>query len=90
MWLVSFLDNAGFFVLDFLQSVRSFDSKKIDMLWREFFAYGHAGTANKTQYIPMSIMRVFWGTALDPEFDRLYHMIRTVPSGSHDGLGHDC
>ena len=50
MWLVSFLDNAGFFVLDFLQSVRSFDSKKIDMLWREFFAYGHAGTANKTQY----------------------------------------
>ena len=37
-WLCHFLHDAAFFVLEFLQSVRGFDSATIDVLWREFLA----------------------------------------------------
>ena len=84
-WVCHFLHDAGFFVLDFLQSVRANQSQQLDLLWREFFASAHSSTANKTQYVPMAIMRVFWGMALTPELAALYHKIRTIPSG--DGLG---
>ena len=86
-WVCHFLYDAGFFVLDFLQSVRGNESRKLDLLWREFFASAHTGTANKTQYVPMAIMRVFWGMALTPELDALYHQIRTIPSGKCAGSG---
>lgn len=86
-WVCHFLYDAGFFVLDFLQSVRGNESAKLDLLWREFFPSAHSGTANKTQYVPMAIMRVFWGMALTPELDALYHKIRTIPSSEHYGSG---
>ena len=35
----------------------------------------------------MSILRVFWGTAMVPDLDAFYHAIRTIPSGDHDGSG---
>ena len=44
-------------------------------------------TANKTQYVGMAIMRVFWGMGLVPDLDALYHAIRTIPSGTHLGCG---
>ena len=72
-WVCHFLYDAGFFTLDFLQGVRGNNSHLLDLLWREFFASAHSGTANKTQYVPMSIMRVFWGMAMTPELDALYH-----------------
>ena len=74
-WICHFAHDAGFMVLDFLQSVRGNESRKLDILWREFFASAHTGTANKTQYVPMAIMRVFWGCALIPALDQLYHAI---------------
>ena len=86
-WVCHFAHDAGFFMLDFLQSVRGNDSKKLDILWREFFPSAHSGTANKTQYVPMSIMRVFWGMALTPELDALYHKLRTVPTSDALGSG---
>ena len=49
------------------------------------FASAHSGTANKTQYVPMGIMRVFWGLALTPELSDLYHKIRTIPNTRDDG-----
>ena len=86
-WVCHFLYDAGFFVLDFLQSVRGNDSKKLDVLWREFFPSAHSGTANKTQYVPMSIMRVFWGQAMVPEMNALYHKLRTIPTNDQYGSG---
>ena len=86
-WVCHFEYDAGFFILDFLQSVRGNASHTLDLLWREFFASAHSGTAHKTQYVPMAIMRVFWGMALVPELSDLYHKIRTIPSGTHDGSG---
>ena len=83
-WVCHFLYDAGFFVLEFLQDVRENESEKLDVLWREFFCSAHSGTANKTQYVPMSIMRVFWGMALTPEVSALYHKIRTIPTNSGD------
>ena len=85
-WLVHFLYDGGFFILDFLQSVRGNESHTIDTLWREFFAYAHTDTGHKTQYVPMAIMRVFWGMCLTSELDALYHKIRTAPTNSkHPG-----
>ena len=85
-WLVHFLYDAGFFMLDFVQSVRGNESRKIDLLWREFFASAHTDTAHKTQYVPMAILRVFWGMCLVPELDALYHEVRTAPTDSkHPG-----
>lgn len=46
-WVCHFLYDAGFAVLDFLQAVRGNDSKLLDLLWREFFASAHTGTAHK-------------------------------------------
>ena len=86
-WLVHFLHDCSFFTLDFLQSVRGNDSANIDILWREFFSSAHTDTANKTQYVGMAIMRVFWGMGLVPDLDALYHAIRTIPSGTHLGCG---
>ena len=86
-WVCHFAYDAGFFTLDFLQGVRGNRSHLLDLLWREFFASAHSGTANKTQYVPMSIMRVFWGMALKPELDALYHKIRTIPSSQSPGAG---
>ena len=86
-WVCHFAYDAGFGVLDFLQAVRANESKRLDLLWREFFASAHTGTAHKTQYVPMSIMRVFWGMAMTPELDALYHRIRTIPSGDSMGCG---
>jgi len=89
-WICHFLFDAGFFVLDFLQSIRANDSHKIDLLWREFYASAHTSTANKTQYVPMAIMRVFWGMALKPELSDLLHALRTIPSDSGEsGVGWD-
>lgn len=86
-WICHFAHDAGFMVLDFLQSVRGNSSDVLDILWREFFASAHSGTANKTQYVPMAIMRVFWGCALVPALNNLYHIIRTIPSGAAHGCG---
>lgn len=87
-WVCHFLFDAGFFVLDFLQAVRANRSHTLDLLWREFFASAHSATANKTQYVPMAIMRVFWGMALTDELSALYHKIRTLPGGL-GGIGWD-
>ena len=83
-WLCHFLYDCAFWVLDFLQSVRGNKSKDLDALWREFYSAAHTGTAHKTQYVGMAIMRVFWGLALTPELAALYHAIRTCPSGTLD------
>ena len=86
-WLCHFLHDCSFFVLEFLQSVRGFDSKAIDVLWREFFSSAHTGTAHKTMYVGMAILRAFWGQALCAELDEVYQKIRAIPSGEHDGCG---
>ena len=53
----TFLYDFAYLVLDFKQGVRANRSTHLDLLWREFFSIGRTGTANKTQYVPMSIMR---------------------------------
>ena len=74
------MHDAAFLVLEFLDSVRGVDSRKIDVLWREFFASAHTGSAHKTQYVGMAILRAFWGQALEPDLDALYHAMRCIPS----------
>jgi hypothetical protein len=84
-WVFHFLHDYAFLVLDFKQSVRAGESANLDELWSEFFSLGHTGTANKTQYVPMSIMRVWWSEALSPQLAALYHSIRSIPMSLAEG-----
>lgn len=88
-YVVHFLYDFAFLVLDFKQAVRVNDSKHLDVLWREFYAIGRTGTANKTQYVPMSIMRIFWSEALSPQLAALYHKLRAIPMSERTHVGWD-
>eukprot|EP00965_Chrysotila_dentata_P213139 6187448-Pleurochrysis_carterae.AAC.1 len=91
-WIVNFLYHFAYLVLDFKQSVRAGASSSLDLLWREFFALGRTSTANKTNYVPMSIMRTFWSDAIDPKLAELYHRMRSIPMSAREGsmVGWDC
>ena len=84
-WIFHFLHDYGYMVLDFKRSVRSNDGARLDQLWCEFFSLGHTSTANKTQYVPMAIMRVWWSMALNPRVAALYQSIRCIPMSSEEG-----
>lgn len=88
-YVFHFLFDFAFLVLDFKQSVRANDSRKLDMLWREFYSIGRTNTANKTQYAQMSIMRVFWGEALAPPLAQVYHSLRAIPMSEGSYVGWD-
>jgi hypothetical protein len=89
-WVVHFLHDFAFLVLDFKQAVRANQSTHIDLLWREFFATGHSGSANKTMYTQMAIMRIWWADALAPPLAELYHSLRAIPmSDSGSCVGWD-
>ena len=90
-WLTHYLHDNAFYNLEFIDSVRSHKSRTIDILWREFFASAHTDTAHKTQYVGMSILRVFWGQALVGDLDELYHALHVVSAngGVGDGVGWD-
>eukprot|EP00965_Chrysotila_dentata_P103482 3415596-Pleurochrysis_carterae.AAC.1 len=60
------------------QSVRSNQSKMIDLIWRECVAFMHTNDAHKTQYAPTAIKRVFWGKAMHPALAQVYHRNRTI------------
>ena len=88
-WIVHFLYDFAYLVLDFKQGVRANRSTHLDLLWREFFSIGRTGTANKTHYVPMSIMRIFWADALIPPLRDLYHSLRAIPMSSRVYVGWD-
>ena len=91
-WLFHFVYDFAYLVLDFKQSVRSCDGDALDLLWREFFALGHCSSANKTQYVPMSVMRIFWSECAHPALNALYQSTRSVPMSDKEGamVGYDC
>ena len=79
VWVFHFLYDFAYLVLDFKQAVRANRSRHLDLLWREFYSIGSTGTANKSNYVPMSVMRVFWAEALEPDLKELYHALRAIP-----------
>ena len=84
-WLVHWLYDGAFLVLQWKQSVRSNDSHTLDLLWREFLSLAKTSQAHKTHYAPMAVLRVFWGMAMTPKLSALYHSIRTLPMGEQPG-----
>eukprot|EP00965_Chrysotila_dentata_P178801 5904443-Pleurochrysis_carterae.AAC.2 len=68
-----------------LRGVRAGASQRLDVLWREFFALGRTSTANKANYVPMAIMRIFWSDALDSKLADLYHSMRSIPMSFRKG-----
>ena len=91
-WVVHFLSDAGFLTLQFQQSVRSNDSTTLDLLWREFYGLSHNARANKTNYCPMAIMRIYWSMCLVEPLAELQRRIRCLPTGDRPGTctGWDC
>ena len=91
-WLFHFVYDFAYLVLDFKQSVRAGDGDALDLLWCEFFALGHCSVANKTQYVPMAIMRIFGAECMHPQLNSLYQSTRSVPMSDREGamVGYDC
>ena len=77
-WLSRFLADFGFLYWYLRQAIRSNDSATIDLTWRESISFMHTTLANKTQYAPMAVMRVFWAEALCPTLAQVYHKNRTL------------
>ena len=69
-------------------SVRTNDSKTLDLIWRENLAsaraakkhnaVGEATSAGKTNYALMSVILVYWGVALLEPLQTAFHNLRTV------------
>eukprot|EP00965_Chrysotila_dentata_P222951 6193290-Pleurochrysis_carterae.AAC.1 len=80
-------------VLDFKQSVCCGNGSKLDLFWREFCATRRTCAAHKTNYILMSIMRIFWASALHPDMATLYQSMRSIPMSEREAsmlVGSDC
>ena len=77
-WLSHFIYDFGFMYWDLRQSVRSNNSARIDLIWREAVSFMHIDESHKTQYAPMAIMRIFWSEALSPVLSTIYHRHRTI------------
>ena len=78
-WVVHFLYDFAFLLMEFKNAVRSNRSDDLDQLWREFLHLGRPNTSNKHQYCPMAIMRIFWSQAMRPELQQLYVNMRSIP-----------
>lgn len=85
-WLVHFLYDFAYLVLEFKQDVRGCESQHLDLLWTEYFATAHTGTANKIHYTTMAVMRVWWAQAMTPQLASLYHKIRSLPMSNNKGV----
>jgi hypothetical protein len=84
-WIIHFLYDFAFMVIEFKQGVRGNDASTLDRIWREFFASGHCSTANKSLYVPMSIMRAWYSVALTPKLKFLCDKARSIPMSSNQG-----
>ena len=82
-WLVHYLCDGGFMLLEFKQALRSNDTAKLDDLWREFVTL--ARTANKTNYGVLAIMQVYRSTTLHPQLAQFWRTIRTLPMSLNPG-----
>ena len=76
--VVHFLFEFGFLYLQMRNSVRSNDSATLDKVWREFLSTARTKDSNKTNYAPMSVIRVYWGKALVEPLQTVYHNLRTL------------
>jgi hypothetical protein len=84
-WLFHFLYDYAYLVLDFKQCVRAGDGAALDVMWREFLGLGRCSTANKTQYVPMAILRIFWSETMHPQLAALYQATRSIPLSEREG-----
>ena len=55
------------------------------MIWREFLGLGRCSTANKTQYVPKAILRIFWSEAMHAQLAALYQATRSIPLSEREG-----
>ena len=82
-WVVHYLYDAGFLILQFKNAVRALRNETMDLCWREFVTI--ARTSNKTMYGPLAIMQVYRATALHPDLAALLRNIRCIPMSKHRG-----
>ena len=76
--VVHFLFDFVFLFMQFRNGVRTNNSHDLDRCWREFLSIGRTDAGNKTNYTQMSIVRVYWGRALNRQLSELYHNVRTL------------
>ena len=83
-----FLYLAAFKYLQMRNAVRRNDSATLDLVWRENLSSARTSMANKTNYAPMSVVRIYWGWALVEPLQTVYHRLRTLRQ-THSHVGWD-
>ena len=85
-YICQFLYLFAFKFRQLRDSVRTNDSVTLDRIWRENLGAARAATKDglqrdgggKTNYSTMSVVHVYWGTALVSPIQRAYHATRTI------------
>jgi hypothetical protein len=87
-YICQFLYLNAFKFKQMRDSVRTNDSKTLDLIWRENLASaraakkhnaaGEATSAGKTNYALMSVVLIYWGVALLEPLQTAFHNTRTV------------
>ena len=73
-----FLWHFGFKYLQMRNAIRTNDSAKLDLIWRENLASARTAKGNKTNYSKMSVILIYWGVALVGDLAIAFHNTRTL------------
>ena len=82
-WVVHYLYDGGYLLLDFKQSLRGNASDQLDLNWREFVTLARA--ANKTNYGILAIIQAYRSAALHPQLAQFWRAVRTLPMSTTPG-----
>ena len=75
-YVCQFLFLYGFMFLQMRDAVRQNQSSLLDLLWCENLSTARA--SGKSNYSVMTIIRIYWGTALREPLNTIYHSVRTL------------
>ena len=77
-YICMFLYLFAFQYMQMRTAVRKNDSKRLDLIWREYLSTARSSLANKTNYSQMSVVLIYWGTCLAEPLRTIFHNTRTL------------
>ena len=77
-YVCMFLYLFAFQYLQMRTAIRRNDSKRLDLIWREYLSTARTSLAHKTNYSQMSVILIYWGTCLREPLSTIFHNTRTL------------
>ena len=77
-YICMFLYLFAFQYMQMRTAVRQNNSKRLDLIWREYLSTARSSLANKTNYSQMTVILIYWGTCLAEPLRTIFHNTRTL------------